>query len=82
MTKTLANDFNGAVLVLTDATNASNIASDVASAYFSDKEYHFKVTESTPETLPEKLFNQIEDELKFVPQGSVVLTVYPFADSH
>jgi hypothetical protein len=73
------NAFYGAVLVLTDASNAQEIAERVASAYFPESEYHFKVTESTPDHLPEQRFNQIEDELKFVPEGSVVLTVYPYA---
>ena len=73
------NAFNGAVLVLTDASNAQEIAERVASGYFPESEYHFQVTESTPDHLPEQLFNTIEDELKFVPEGSVVLTVYPYA---
>lgn len=69
-------DFYGAALVLTDATNATKIAADVASRYFPDSEYHFEVTESIPENLPEDITKALKDELLFVPDESVVLTVY------
>jgi hypothetical protein len=75
------NAFNGAVLVLTDASNAQEIADRVAAGYFPESEYHFRITESTPKHLPEKLSNSIDAELEFAPPGSVVLTVYPFAGS-
>lgn len=70
------NDFYGAALVLTDATNASKIAAKVAATYFPDSEYHFEVTESIPENLPEDITKALSDELLFVTDESVVLTVY------
>lgn len=69
-------DFYGAALVLTDATNASKIAARVASTYFPDSEYHFEVTESIPDNLPEDITKALTDELLFVQDESVVLTVY------
>lgn len=73
--------FNGAVLVLTDTTNVAEIAQRVADGYFSDSEYHFRVTESTPPNLPVDLFDQVDTNLKLSPAGSVVLAVYPWAEN-
>jgi hypothetical protein len=78
---TTIKTFDGAVLVLTDATNSAAIAQRIADGYFHDSEYHFRVTESTPTNLPVDLFDQIDSKLKDSPAGSVVLTVYPWAES-
>lgn len=76
MTNLTKNDFYGAALVLTDGTNANEIAAEVASRYFPDSEYHFEVTESIPENLPDDVTEKLKTELLFVPDESVVLTIY------
>ena len=76
---TIDNKFSGAILVLTDSTNASEIAERVASGYFPDSEYHFTVTESTPTHLPVDLRDQIGSQQSDLGGESVILTVYPWA---
>jgi hypothetical protein len=74
---TITKDFDGAVLVLTDATNAETIAERVAKGYFPDSPYHYTVTDATPTSLPAEL----QAKTAAMQQGreSVVLTVYPWA---
>lgn len=71
------NDFNGAVLVLTDSSRAEEIAERFASNYFPDSEYHFTVTDATPTSLPVDLRDQVDTQSRAL--GGQVLTVYPWA---
>jgi len=76
----IIDSFYGAVLILTNASRASEIAERIASDYFpEDQAYHYKVTESIPDNLPVDLNDQASASFRDAPSGSVVLTVYPFA---
>ena len=78
---TLSNDFAGAVLVLTDASNAAEIAERVHAGYFPDSEYHFTVTESTPMNVPENLRDLTTAHQVGLGVETFVLTVYPWAQA-
>lgn len=75
----MTNDFNGAVLVLTDVTRAAEIAERFASGYFPDSEYHYTVTPSTPTSLPVDLRDQVDTQCNSLGGSAQVLTVYPWA---
>jgi hypothetical protein len=77
----MTNDFAGAVLVLTDASRAAEIAAQVASGYFPDSEYHFTVTESTPMNVPENLRDLTTAHQVGLGGETFVLTVYPWAQA-
>lgn len=79
MNNTLTNDFAGAVLVLTDASRAAEIAAEVASGYFPDSDYHFSVTESTPMNVPDTLRDLTTAHQVGIGTETQVLTVYPWA---
>jgi hypothetical protein len=76
---TSKTSFDGAVYVLTDSTRAHEIAEIVRDTYFQDSEYHFTVTESTPEHIPVDLRDQIEASRAKAGAGATVLVVYPWA---
>lgn len=75
----MTNDFYGTVLILTDASRVEEIADKIATSYYPDTEYHYKVTESIPEGLPTDLTDQAGAKLRDSPEGSVVFTFYPHA---
>jgi len=81
MTTTVKNDFAGAVLLLTDASRAAEIAAHVASGWFPESEYHFTVTESTPLNVPVDLRDQTDANKRDHQSETQVLTVYPWASS-
>lgn len=81
MTTTVKNDFAGAVLLLTDASRAAEIAEHVASGWFPESEYHYTVTESTPLNVPVDLRDQTDATKRDHPSETQVLTVYPWASS-
>ena len=78
---TITNDFAGAVLILTDSSRAEQIASEVASNYFADSDYHFTVTESTPMNVPENLRDLTTAHQVGLGGETSVLTVYPWAQA-
>lgn len=78
---TVKNDFAGAVLLLTDVSRAAEIAAHVASGWFTESEYHFTVTESTPLNVPVDLRDQTDATKRDHPSETQVLTVYPWASS-
>lgn len=75
------NDFDGAVLVITDPDEAAEIAAHVSSGWFPDSPYHFTVTESTPTSLPASTQEKTAALQEKLGEGSFVLTVYPWADT-
>lgn len=75
----MTKDFNGAVLVLTDATRAEEIAARFAAGYFPDSEYHYTVTPKTPTSLPVDLRDQVDTQCSRAGDSAQVLTVYPWA---
>lgn len=75
------NTFIGALLLLTDPSQADELAAEYANNYFPDTEYHYTVTDATPTSLPDELRNGMSDlQLKAGVQTQV-LTLYPWPAS-
>lgn len=74
------NDFSGAVLVLTDITNAAAIAQRVQEGWFPDSAYHYTVTESIPSGIPVDIADRAATTLRKAGGGASVLTVYPYEE--
>lgn len=75
----MTNEFSGAVLLLTDASRADEMATAYANGYFPESDYHYTVTESTPTSLPVDIQDQLTAYQRDFGAPTQVLTVYPWA---
>lgn len=73
--------FNGTVLVVTDTSRAHEIAEMISATYYpTSSEYHYLLSDTTPEGLPTDLHDSIDAKLRDTPGGSVI-TVFPWANN-
>jgi hypothetical protein len=76
----MTTKFKGAVFVLREGQNASELAEYISEHYFKSSEYHYRITDAIPENIDANITGVMKQTLKDDP-SSKVLIYYPFRDT-
>jgi hypothetical protein len=72
--------FRGAVFVLREGQNASELAEYISDHYFRSSEYHYRIADAIPENVDANLTGVLKHALKADPAAKVML-FFPFKDT-
>jgi hypothetical protein len=76
----MTTKFKGAVFVLREGDNASELAEYISEHYFKSSEYHYRITDAIPENVDEALSFGFKHTLE-TDTSAKVLLFFPFKDT-
>jgi hypothetical protein len=75
----MTTKFKGAVFVLREGQDASELAEYISEHYFQSSEYHYRIADAIPENVDANLARATQQTLKTEPTAKVLL-FFPFKD--
>lgn len=76
----MTTKFKGAVFVLREGQDASELAEHISENYFRSPEYHYRIADAIPENVDANITGVMRQTLETDPTAKVLL-FYPFKDT-